>query len=176
MSRPVRLVPFVPSDPSPLELRFSLASSGDGLTLRFRIAGEVERLRPPGLGSVPARAGDELWKRDCLEVFFFETGSSRYVELNWNLSGEFALLAFDDYRARSARSTGFEVRSIENAADGDGLIASLHLLPAAGRYLLSPTAVFYPQPAAPVYFALAHGGRPDFHRREVVEPVGLLVG
>ena len=147
----------------------------DGLELAFEVRGDLGVLYPGGLPPMRVRAGRDLWKRTCLETFFFAAGSTRYVELNWNVLGEHALLGFAAYRRPADVPLGFEVLAVERSVGPSRLASRLTLgLPAGCRYLLSPTAVLCPTGAAPLHFAFAHAGRPDFHAREVVEAAGTL--
>lgn len=158
------------------EVGFSCRPIAGGLSLAFRVSGEIGRLYAAPLPPVEVRAGDDLWKRSCLEAFFFDAGSARYVEINWNVLGEHAVLAFDDYRSRSSEGTDFEVLVVSRSISRSRLEGRLDLgLPQGGRFLLSPAAVLYPAGAPPLHYALAHGSRPDFHARATVEGVGLAL-
>lgn len=158
------------------EVTFSCRGGAARLSLDFQVVGDIRSLYPEPLPPVRLRVGRDLWKRTCLEAFFFERDSTRYVELNWNVLGEYAVLLFEDYRRLSSGDSGFEVFGIEGSGSESDLKARLNLrVPSGRRYRLSPTAVLYRAEEPPLHYALAHGTRPDFHERGTVESSGALL-
>jgi hypothetical protein len=83
------------------EVLFRRRSIPGGLALAFEVRGArgaIGALEPSIHQPLRPRPGEDLWRRTCFEAFLFECESERYVELNWNLVGEHAVLAFEGYR------------------------------------------------------------------------------
>ena len=71
------------------------------LRVRYRIEGDVARIRLPPVG--PARRCDGLWHHSCLEAFLRPDGNDSYHEFNFAPSGDWAAYRFGG--RRSARSS-----------------------------------------------------------------------
>lgn len=140
------------------------------LTLEYQIKGPLKQLYPDPLPEehVPA-VGHDLWKKTCFECFFFQETSEHYAELNFNPMGEYALLFFSEYRKPADQAEHFRVTSIRHREASQDLTAIVSLtLPKSVSFLCSPTAILMPVGAAPLYFALHHGTKPDFHARPAI--------
>lgn len=92
---PLRPHPQTPAGPVQA-IEVALAADGDRIALRFRITGEISRLRIPA-ARAPARV-DGLWRHTCFELFVACDGSPAYEEFNFSPSGEWAAYAFSGYR------------------------------------------------------------------------------
>jgi hypothetical protein len=142
--------------------------SPDLLVLYYRIQGDIDRLRlPPQRRSAHA---DGLWKSTCLEAFIRPAGSARYFECNFSPSSEWALYAFDGYRAgmrpvepAQPPKIIFRRRTGELDADVDVHLAAFEL-PQNVDLEIGLCAVLQDVAGAVYYQALAHAdGKPDFH-------------
>lgn len=138
------------------------------IAFRFRIAGDVARLRlaDPGF----ARRSDGLWQHSCFEAFLRADASEPYHEFNFAPSGDWAAYAFAARRGRR-RSPALPAPAIESrrARDAFELIARVSI---AGLPALAGAASIHAGLAAVIedadgtlsYWALAHAGEsPDFH-------------
>jgi hypothetical protein len=142
--------------------------SPDLLVVYYRIQGDIDRLQlPPQRRSAHA---DGLWKSTCLEAFLRPAGGAVYFECNFSPSSEWALYAFDGYRANmraveTARPPKllFRRRTRELDADVDVHLSELRL-PAATELEIGLCAVLQEVNGSLCYWALAHpDGNPDFH-------------
>ena len=75
-----------------------------GLALRYRIEGDLERLRIPETRD-PA-VGEGLWQHFCCEAFVAAAAGAGYREFNFSPSGEWAAYAFRRYREGEATVDG----------------------------------------------------------------------
>ncbi|EIC29172.1 MULTISPECIES: DOMON-like domain-containing protein [Methylomicrobium] len=138
-----------------------------GLTLRYRLAGHLEKILIPA--AKPSAAGDGLWRHTCFEAFAAAAGTSAYREFNFSPSREWAAYAFGDYRARRPWSIGTPP-VIEVSQPQDQLLLTARIaaddLPAGDRLTLGLTAVIESIDGNLSYWALHHPGeKPDFHDR-----------
>lgn len=140
------------------------ARACDGrLALRYRIEGELERLRiaPP---SRPA-PGERLWEHSCCEAFVASAGAADYREFNFSPSRAWAAYAFRSYRQGepcSVADPGIEVRRSGQALE---LRACVPAPP--GRLSVALCAVIEDCDGVLSYWALHHpAGKPDFHHRD----------
>jgi hypothetical protein len=146
--------------------------TADLLVLYYRIQGDIDRLQlPPQRRSAPA---DGLWKSTCLEAFLKPAAGAepaRYFECNFSPSSEWALYAFDAYRAgmrllepAQPPKILFRRRTGELDADVD-VHLSAFALPPNTELEVGLCAVLQDVSGAACYWALAHAeGKPDFHR------------
>jgi hypothetical protein len=116
----------------------------------------------------PQRA-DQLWQHTCFEAFIAPGAQSRYYELNFSPSTQWAAYEFDGYR-QGMRPLALSVPpQITVAATGDELrvtagveLAALGNAPWPWRVGL--TAVVEERSGNRGYFALLHPrAKPDFH-------------
>lgn len=158
--------PATPND-SIQSLTVTIAQSPeDGLTLRYRLAGDLARIsipapRPPG-------AGDGLWRHTCFEAFG-AAETSAYHEFNFSPSGQWAAYAFGDYRTPAAWTIAAPP-VIEVSQSSHQLLLTARIAPGdlpTGKGLqLGLTAVVESIDGSLSYWALHHPGeRPDFHHR-----------
>ncbi|MBI4742992.1 MAG: DOMON-like domain-containing protein [Betaproteobacteria bacterium] len=154
----------------------ALRGEGGGLSFRFRLFGDLERLSVP-----PAAGGDRvdgLWRHCCFEAFVGVPDETAYLEFNFSPSGQWAAYAFSDYRRRdfSADPVGAPKIAVGRSAGGLALdaLVSCADLPAAARTGACPvglSAVVETPDGRLSYWALHHPGgdparAPDFHVRE----------
>lgn len=168
MSVPVSLLCH-PDTPSAAvrAIEVHVARDAAGIVLRFRLEGDLSRLRLPP-AAPPGRA-DRLWEHTCFEAFVAPPAGSAYVEFNFAPSGQWAVYRFEAYRQggpvdpagapRIAVRRSGDALEIDVAARLDGL-----RLPARGALRLGLSAVIE-EGQAVSYWALGHApGKPDFHR------------
>src|SRR5262245_49870077 len=97
-----------PATPCEAIQRFAVSvepQSPDELRLRFRIEGDIGRLRLPPPG--PARRRDGLWQHSCFEVFLRPDARDAYYEFNFAPSCDWAAYRFG---ARREQRTSPELR------------------------------------------------------------------
>jgi hypothetical protein len=142
-------------------------SAEAGLTLRYRLAGDLAKILIPA--AKPSGVSDGLWRHTCFEAFA-AAGTSAYHEFNFSPSGEWAAYAFGAYRARMPWTIG-NPPAIEVSRSPHQLLLTARIgaddLPAANRLHLGLTAVIESIDGGGLsYWALHHPNeRPDFHDR-----------
>jgi hypothetical protein len=151
-----------------LEAGFETEMRPDELEIRFRMDGDIGRVRLPP--AELARRRDGLWQHTCFEVFLRPDGSDSYHEFNFAPSGDWAAYRFagrrQDRTAPELPAPRIECRRLP---DGCSLsariaIAALPELAQATSIDAGLTAVIETIDGARSYWALAHGGdQPDFH-------------
>jgi hypothetical protein len=134
------------------------------LELRYRIEGDLERLRiPPRRAPAP---GERLWQHLCCEVFVASAaapaGAGPYSEFNFSPSGEWAAYAFERYREGgplAVSDPGIAVRT-----DGTLELSASVEVDAAAKLRVALCVVVEELDGALSYWALRHPApRPDFH-------------
>lgn len=143
----------------------------DQLSLRYRVTGQLGRLRLPATGQPAFTHG--LWQHTCFEAFVTLDGARAYLESNFSPSGEWALYTFDDYRLgmqphRPRQSPVVVCRRGDDVLEID---VTLHLgdwlAPAADDLRMGAAAVLEDRHGQLSYWALAHpSARPDFHHAD----------
>jgi len=180
---PTRVVRTLSVDvvrPSPAELR-----------LAYVLAGDVARLRVPAPAA--PRRGTDLWRHTCFEAFVRAEDAVAYHELNLAPSGEWAVLAFRDYRVPDdtprlgddglppaiALPPRVAVRVGPDRIELDATVALDALAPeyTATALSIALATVVEETSGTRSYWALRHpAGAPDFHHRDAfglrVEPPG----
>jgi hypothetical protein len=141
-------------------------SAAAGLTLRYRLAGDLGKIAIPA--ARPSAAVDGLWRHTCFEAFI-AAGTSAYREFNFSPSGEWAAYAFGDYRTPMPWTIGAPP-AIDVAQSPHLLLLTARIaaddLPAGNRLQLGLTAVIEPIEGDLSYWALHHPSeKPDFHVR-----------
>ena len=135
-------------------------SPGGLLALRYRIEGDLDRLRIPAPRAPAVR--EQLWQHSCCEAFVGAAGAASYREFNFSPSGEWAAYAFQSYRQGEpwpAPDPGIEVRKTPGELE---LHARIPAPP--GRLRVALCAVIEDGGGALSYWALRHpAGKPDFH-------------
>ncbi|HEX8413681.1 MAG TPA: DOMON-like domain-containing protein [Sphingomicrobium sp.] len=143
----------------PVETLEVEVSRGDLLDLRFRVTGTLDAILWPE-PAAPDRT-DELWRHTCFEAFVAAAGLG-YREINLSPSGQWAVYAFDAYRAGMRPATA-SVRSAFAAGELHSQVA----LDVPGDWQLGLSAVIELADGSKSYWALAHApGPPDFHNRD----------
>ena len=147
--------------------------TADGkLALSYSLAGDLARLRVPPPG--PARIGWKLWRHTCCEVFVRTRSGTRYHELNFSPSGEWAAYAFARYREGAPlgdESLNPQI-AVTPGRDRLDLSALVDLARLSPEYVRAPlalglTVVAEDENGALSYWALRHApGQPDFHHAE----------
>ena len=183
----LRLQPFDPATaPSPLQLGASLRRHGSQLEIRWRLQGDLARLRLPEPAPEPQRR-DELWTSTCLECFLARPGETGYWELNLCPSGHWNLYRLEGYRQglrpepaiqalRADRQIGEQAAAEADAGQQPttlelALALDLEALLGAEACVspleLGVTAVVETSDGAISYWALAHpAAEADFHHRD----------
>ena len=130
------------------------------LALRYRIEGDLDRLRIPP-PRVPA-PGERLWQHLCCEVFVARAAASAYREFNFSPSGEWAAYAFERYREGGPLGVPDPGIAVHTDAAGLELSATIAVEQALLRVALC--AVIEERDGTLSYWALRHpSSRPDFH-------------
>lgn len=144
----------------------------DALRFQYVLEADPERIRilPP---AAAAGRADELWAHTCFEAFVGLPQSSRYLELNFSPSGEWAAYQFESYRKGMAPAALNAAPRLTLSRHGQRLelqaevrlsateVAASHVL----RLALS--AVVEDREGRLSYWALSHPpGRPDFHHTD----------
>lgn len=150
-----------------------IARTRDTLSIRYLLAGDIERLRVPP-ASAP-RFADGLWRHTCCELFVARKGGSAYHECNFSPAGAWAAYAFTRTRERaaSAQQSPLTLLNPEICAQ-----QTPHALELRARVRLAALAPGYTEAALRIglsvvvedragalsYWALAHpAAQPDFH-------------
>jgi hypothetical protein len=139
------------------------------LRLRFRIDGEIVRIRLPARGF--ARRSDGLWQHTCFEAFLRPDASESYHEFNFAPSGDWALYRFGSRRSDCSlpdlpAPPAIEFVAARNRADlsAEISLAALPELAGASRLCVGMAVVIEADDGNLAYWALAHGSeQPDFH-------------
>ena len=138
------------------------------LRLRFRVDGDIDRIRLPATGLT--RRGDGLWQHTCFEAFLRTDASDSYHEFNFAPSGDWAAYRFGSRRgersfpALPAPAIEFGASQSHCELNAEFSIATLPELAAAPGLHAGACAVIETVDGGLSYWALAHGGeRPDFH-------------
>jgi hypothetical protein len=143
-------------------------SSSRMLRFRFRIEGEIARLRLP-LPDI-ARRRDGLWQHSCFEAFLRADASDSYHEFNFAPSGDWAAYRFGQRRSdRSlpdvpAPRIAFALHPEHCVLTADVALSALPELSGPAVVHAGLAAVVETEDESLSYWALAHGGgKPDFH-------------
>jgi hypothetical protein len=156
-----------------LALTARVAVRGPVLRLELEMGGDVAAVAIPEPVRDAARA-DRLWEHTCFEAFLASSEGDAYLEVNLSPSGEWALWAFDGYRAgmRAAPLAGALRVDVSRGVDALRISAALPVaqvvaLLGAPVVVVGPTAVVEERGGGVSYWACRHAGeRPDFHRRD----------
>jgi len=175
-SMPAALADLVPHPATPPGIALQVAASATldarGLWLSFVLRCESRLLALAEPSPRPGRR-DRLWEHTCCEAFVGASAGTAYLELNLAPSGDWALWAFDDYRAgmRAAATVGApRLRVLRGASEVrvdaqlDAAVLSGFL--GAAPYHVGLTAVVEERTGGRSFFALRHtSDHPDFHAR-----------
>lgn len=146
-------------------LQAGIERGAGGLSLKFLLQGNLERLRIPE-PRLP-RAVSGLWERTCCEVFVAPADAPTYHEFNLSPSGEWAAHAFRCYREGAMLSDSALAPRIA-VRRGPGKLELEAVIRVEGRRLLiGLAAVIEAADGSLSYWALRHPpGKPDFHHRD----------
>jgi len=141
--------------------------AGRRLVLEYRLAGDLSRLAIPRRAE--ARRAERLWEHTCFEAFVAPAAGSRYYELNFSPSAEWAAYAFDAYR-QGMRLLSLAQPPTVVVAEGAAelcVTAAVEfdaLVDAPWPWRIGLTAVVEDRAGTRAYFALRHPRQnPDFH-------------
>jgi hypothetical protein len=171
-SERLALVPH-PASPSAAvrELTVAIDRSPAGLTLVYRLTGDLENLRIPDPRT--ALRADGLWRHTCFEAFIGQTGGRNYWEYNFSPSGAWAAYQFTGYREGMAAlmKGAAPIISVDTAGDTLEVTVRVDLswLVRAGASSprLGVTAVIEDRARVLSYWALKHPAeKPDFHHAD----------
>lgn len=162
--------PVAPPSPG-VEALASAALDARGLVLRWSIRAAPHLVVVAPRAPRPGRR-DRLWEDTCCEAFVAAPDGDAYLELNLAPSEDWALWAFDGYRAgmRAAACDAPRLRvlrmprelRVDAIVDAEAVRGFLGPPP----YVAGLSAVVEEQDGRRSFFALAHAGeRPDFHAR-----------
>jgi len=171
------VIPLVPHPSTPgavaLGVRAAAARTQPGqLALRYRIEGELARLRiPPPRAPAP---GERLWQHLCCEAFVAPAsaraaagsaagpGVGPYREFNFSPSGEWG--AFEFQRHREGGPLAVPDPGIAVRTDGQAFELSASVEVEAAKLRVALCVVIEDLDGALSYWALRHPApRPDFH-------------
>jgi hypothetical protein len=160
------LVPH-PSAPSPPAIDIyavALMQGGGRVSFRYRVRGEVSRIRLPE-ATKNART-DGLWRHTCFEVFVAPKDASSYVELNFATSTAWAAYTFENYRFGMKPLATLKPPAITFKSETDVLVfdvsMQMRLLTLDSR--LGFSAVIEDLDGQVSHWALAHpAAKADFH-------------
>lgn len=160
------LVPHPTAGSSPALDIYAVAlfQSGGRVTFRYRVRGEVSRIRLP-----TAHAGeraDELWRHTCFEAFIAPPNAERYIELNFAPSTAWAAYTFDQYRIGMKPLPVIRPPTIRLTVQ-DNLLAldvTAQMRSLAANWRVGLTAVIETTDGRVTHWAVAHpNAKPDFH-------------
>ncbi len=154
-----------------IEAQAAISADG-GLALRYRLWGDIARLRLPQ-SPAPDRQ-DSLWQHTCFEAFVGGVDDTAYREFNFSPSGQWAAYAFTDYRQRDENFVARQSPLICTRRFAGRLEMDVSLpprsLPPGDRLQLALAAVVEADDIGDgrhSYWALRHSAeRPDFHHRD----------
>ena len=111
--------------------------------------------------------GFELWKKTCLECFFFDEKSDQYFEVNVSPEGKYDLMSFKSYRQKTNKEAPIQVSDLTIKKSQSLITVSFHLKTEfSSLYSISPTVIL-DTPAEQLFFAQKHiKTRPDFHLKK----------
>lgn len=167
-----RLQPYAPLEVAVDELVASVGRRSDALILRYRLAGELSKLRIPA-PAMPQRA-DNLWQHTCFEAFIRANREVSYYELNFSPSRQWAVYVFKGYRDRSrcddeAWEPEITVRCEPRNLELEAAVPlnRLPLISAAASLRIGLSTVVEAGDGQLSYWAIKHpGDRPDFHHSD----------
>jgi len=142
----------------------ALFQSGGRVTFRYRVRGDVARIRLP-----TEHAGertDELWRHTCFEAFVAPRNAERYIELNFAPSTAWAAYTFDQYRIGMKPLPVIRQPTIRMTVEDDLLAIDVtaQMRSLAADWRVGLTAVIETTDGRTTHWAVAHPTeKPDFH-------------
>ena len=153
---------------APLAIAASVELEGPStLQLTYRLTGDVSQLAIPHHWR--SQRAERLWEHTCFEAFIAPGSGSRYFELNFSPSTQWAAYVFDDYRKGMqplslARAPSIAATQTANELHVTAAIEVGALLDAPWPWRIGLTAVVEDRAGGRAYFALRHPREnPDFH-------------
>lgn len=150
-------------------LTVRLEATAASWRLRYRLRGELSRLRLPAAAAQPGPR-DGLWQHCCLELFVGSPDSPAYREFNFSPSGDWAAYAFSGLRQHAGPDQipvhpRLSWQHDDRSAQLDVQLPATALpAPDAGLRRLGLSAVLESLDGELSYWALQHPAeRPDFH-------------
>jgi hypothetical protein len=137
------------------------------LRFSYRVTGDVSQLAIPHRWR-PQRA-ERLWEHTCFEAFLAPAQGSRYFELNFSPSTQWAAYVFDDYRKGMqplplAKAPSIAATQAPNELRVTAAMEVDALPDAPWPWRIGLTAVVEDRAGGRAYFALHHPREnPDFH-------------
>ena len=159
------LTPYSKTDNHPF-VEFDVARKGEILSLSFCVSGECAFR---GLTVIGSRVTG-LWEDTCFEFFLADDSELGYVEFNFSPAGDWQVFRFSDYRVgRQLDSTWAPHDFSRRQATSSEHQFNFEMRLLEGAWPESPrlqAATIIRQREEMLYYALSHGGRPDFHSRD----------
>ncbi len=165
----VKLIPH-PSTPSDAIDSFDvfIETDSNALALRYHISGNADEILLPEMRASDRQDG--LWQHTCFELFARSALSTRYCELNFSPSTQWAAYDFEDYRAGMKRLPYPATPQIYLTRDANhvslavdvnyDVIASV----AGNEPRIALAAVIEERSGRKSYWAMSHPcATPDFH-------------
>jgi hypothetical protein len=142
---------------------------GRQLALRYRLLGDVGRLRLPA--AAPAGRVEGLWHHSCCEAFVRQPGAKGYCEFNFSPSGQWAAYHFSARRQGMRPLELIDPPAIRLARCPDEIVVEVQLdldtvasLPPGSAIDLGLAVIVEDPEGQHSFWALRHApGRPDFH-------------
>ena len=164
----ISLVPFGDTPP-PIKITGTVERTKTSLILKYYLHDPSNLVKWPSESMNPSRK-DELWKRTCFELFFSESKSKTYWEVNLSPSQDWNVYHFDDYRQgmkQESRVTSMEIEVIHNTMFVIVPLAPLEIKPSQALEIGVTAVNESSLDGDQSFWALIHtGNQADFHRRD----------
>lgn len=145
-----------------------IETDGNALALRYHISGNAKEILLPEPS--PSDRQDGLWHHTCFELFARSAHGTRYCELNFSPSTQWAAYDFDDYRAGMKRLPYPATPQIHLTRDASHLSVAVDVnydvvaSVAGNEVRIALAAVVEERSGRKSYWAIAHPSpTPDFH-------------
>lgn len=154
---------------------YAVFSKDKGIFVSFFIE-KTQTTQAFGCPIQQTQRADFLWEENCLELFFGDTKTQNYIEINVTPDGRYNIYQFDDYR------TPDQLPPPKNQDHAFTWLASCDdpLFYHKGFYIttdnpipnplqINPTAIIHPAdcPEQVIFYAAKHTSPADFHDRSV---------
>jgi hypothetical protein len=167
-----RLVPYPASDLPKIQITGEIERTGNRLSIRYVVTGEIDSVLLPAVSNSAARQ-DDLWKATCFEFFIAIKDHPRYWEFNMSPSGNWNVYAMEAYRQVNMREElaltqlPFEFKKTNAEISLDISVDLNPILEPAQVLQIGVTTIIQTNDSSESYWALAHPGpHADFHLRE----------
>ncbi|HEX7237403.1 MAG TPA: DOMON-like domain-containing protein [Gammaproteobacteria bacterium] len=137
------------------------------VVFEYRLRGDLSLLAIPHRWR--SQRTEQLWEHTCFEAFIAPGSGSRYFELNFSPSTQWAAYEFDGYRhgmrpLELAKTPKLQVAASANELHVTAAIELAGLADAPWPWRIGLTAVVEDRTGARAYYALEHAReKPDFH-------------